>query len=144
MRDGNGERVNAAELVLDVGGEGRYAEAWNLNPSRVRTFGPRRGEPIARLIHARGDAIPLADGSVDVVIVERTPLLPATIRELLRVARPRARFVLRHVETPGGDPHRLVLSLINGKAQRGWTTIGSHRVRETTIQREPGPGDGTS
>jgi hypothetical protein len=121
-------------FVLDIGGEGRHAHAWNLNPSRVRTFGPQRGERIPRLIAARGDAIPLAAQSVDVIIVERTPLRLATLREMLRIARPGAEIILRHVVTPAGDPHRIALQLLPGKNIRQFATIGMHRVQETVIR----------
>ena len=58
---------------LDIGGEGRYADAWNLNPSAVKTIGPNRGQMIPRRIPGRADVIPLPDHSVDQVIMERTP-----------------------------------------------------------------------
>jgi ubiquinone/menaquinone biosynthesis C-methylase UbiE len=121
-------------FVLDIGGEGRHVDAWNLNPSKVRTFGPQRGERVPRLIVARGDAIPLADQSVDVIIVERTPLRLATLREMLRVARPSAQVILRHVVTPAGDPHRVALRSFSGRISRQFATIGIHRVQETVIQ----------
>lgn len=124
------------KIILDVGGEGRHAAAWNLNPSRLRTFGPMRGTTIPRLIRGRSEAIPLATGSVDFLIVERTPLRAATIREILRVAAPGGTIVLRHVVGPGGDPHRFLLAQVSGEVQRGWSMLGSHRVRETTIRRD--------
>lgn len=82
-------------IILDVGGEGRYRRAWNVNPSLVATRGTRRGQPIARLIVARGEALPLATASVQLVIVERTPLRVATLREMGRVLAPGGRIVLR-------------------------------------------------
>src|SRR5690349_19991661 len=121
-------------FIRDVGGEGRNADAWHLNPSRFRTFRPQRGVPITRLIHGRGVARPLADRSVDVLIVERTPLRLPTLREILRVARPTATVVLRHVVTLGGDPHRIALGMLRGNIKRRWLTIGSHTLRETTIR----------
>ena len=120
-------------FVLDIGGEGRNAHAWNLNPRRLRTFGPQRGQLIPRLILARGEAIPLVDHCVDVLIVERTPLRLATLREMLRVARPSAQVILRHVVTPAGDPHRIALQSLPGTNTRRFTTIGIHRVQETVI-----------
>jgi hypothetical protein len=120
-------------FVLDIGGEGRNAHAWNLNPRSLRTFGPDRGQVIPRLILARGEAIPLVDGCVDVLIVERTPLRLATLREMLRVARPSAQAILRHVVTPAGDPHRIALQALPGTNTRRFTTIGIHRVQETVI-----------
>src|SRR5688500_1469436 len=92
-------------MVLDIGGEGRHPRAWNLNPSRVKTLGRHRGAPIPRLILGRADAIPLADGSVDRVYVERTPLRDAALREIARIIRPGGVVTLRHVVIPGRDRH---------------------------------------
>ena len=120
-------------IVLDIGGEGRHPQAWNLNPRARRTLGGR-GEPIPRLIQARGEAIPLADDSVDVLIVERTPLVSATLREMVRVAKPTATAILRHAVTPAGDPHRFALRLLEGTTRRRMTMIGQQQVRETIVQ----------
>ncbi len=61
-------------ITLDIGGEGRHKAAINLNRNRRKTLGAGRGEPIPQLVVGRADAIPLADKSVDYIIVERTPL----------------------------------------------------------------------
>jgi ubiquinone/menaquinone biosynthesis C-methylase UbiE len=121
--------------ILDIGGEGRHPEAWNLNPRRHKTFGPERGQLIPRWIEGRGERIPLPDRSVDVLIVERTPLLPATLVEIARVASPTARIILRHVPAHHLDPHRLAVEVLSGKIERGTITIGSHRLQETVICR---------
>lgn len=121
--------------VLDIGGEGRHSEAWNLNPRRYKTFGPQRGELIPRWIEGRGERIPLPDGSVEVVIVERTPLVPATLAEIARVASSTARIILRHVPVHHLDPHRLAVQALNGTIERGTITIGSHTLQETVIRR---------
>ncbi len=123
----------ASPFVLDIGGEGRHPLAWNLNKRVARSFGPARGEPIPRLICGRGDAIPLGDDSVDQIIVERTPLRAAALREILRVAKPAATVTLRHAVTPAGDPHRLALRLLPGTVQRRNMHIGANLLRETVI-----------
>lgn len=120
-------------FVLDIGGEGRHRGAWNLNPRTHRTLGAGAGRPIPRLILGRGESIPLADHTVDVLIVERTPLRTATLLEMLRVAKPSATAILRHAITPLGDPHRLALEVLKGRATRRVTTIGRHPVRETVV-----------
>jgi hypothetical protein len=124
----------SAPVILDIGGEGRHRAAWNLNPRVRRTFGPRRGEVIPRLIRGRGESIPLADGTVDVLFVERTPLRSQTLREILRVAKPRARIILRHADSPLGDPHRRALDLLGGQVTHSTTTIHGRPVRQTVVR----------
>ena len=126
-------------FVLDIGGEGRHPKAWNLNRSRVKTFGCERGQPIPRLIQARGDGIPLPSDSVDQVIVERTPLRPAALAEITRVARQSATIILRHAISHGLDPHRLALQVLGGDAQRRMTSIGAIAVQETVVRLSPTP-----
>ena len=120
-------------FVLDIGGEGRHPGAWNLNPRTHRTIGAGSGRPIPRLIRGRGESIPLPDHSVDVLIVERTPLRSATLREMLRVVKPSATAILRHAITPVGDPHQRALQVFKGTARQRVITIGRLRVRETVI-----------
>lgn len=121
-------------LVLDVGGEGRHLQAWNLNPSRWRTFGAERGQPIPRLIQARADAIPLANATVDLVLAERTPLRRAALQELLRITKPTGQIILRHVVTPAGDPHRFAIEVLGRVAGRRTLRLGAHEVQESTFR----------
>ncbi|HEU5019513.1 MAG TPA: hypothetical protein VFT69_16245, partial [Pseudolabrys sp.] len=114
-------------IILDVGGEGRHPEAWNLNPLDKRSLAPHRGEPIRRLIRARGENIPLATSSVDLVIVERTPLRPATLREIRRIVKPGAFILLRHADLPWLDPHRNALRMLPGHVHRGKLQIGGQQ-----------------
>lgn len=125
--------VVSPPLVLDIGGEGRHPQAWNLNPRRRKTIGPDRGQPIPRLIIGRGDAIPLADASVDMLIAERVPLRPATLAEMLRVAKPSATIILRHAQVPHHDPHRLAVRMLIGTVRQSTTKIGRQSVQETVI-----------
>lgn len=120
-------------VILDIGGEGRHPAAWNLNPRATKTFGPERGTAIPRHIAGRAEQIPLAAGSVDVVIVERTPLRPSALAEVRRVARPGATIILRHVIGPLGDPHRRALVELAGHVTRRMASIGNITVRETII-----------
>jgi ubiquinone/menaquinone biosynthesis C-methylase UbiE len=125
--------VPPASCVLDIGGEGQHAAAWNLNPRMRRTVRGAAGQCIPRLIVGRGEAIPLRDRSVDVLIVERTPLSPATLREILRVAKPGATVILRHAMTPLGDPHRQAREILAGTATHRVHQLGAVQVRETVV-----------
>ena len=120
-------------FIVDIGGEGRYPEAWNINPSRCKTFGPRRGEPIPRLIRSRAEAIPLPDRYVDMIIVERTPLSRTSFEQIRRIARPPALLLLRHARPFGLDPHRLAKKMLPGRHYEEKCMIGSKTYQQTVI-----------
>jgi ubiquinone/menaquinone biosynthesis C-methylase UbiE len=122
-------------FIIDVGGEGRHPRAWNLNQRRERSGISRAVGPIPRLILARAEAMPLAAASVDLAIVERTPLQRATLRELDRVVKPAGLILLRHAITPGGDPHRVALAHFAGSIERRVFAHRDYRVQETIIRR---------
>ena len=127
IRPGNG-------LTLDVGGEGRHPEAWNVNVSRTKTVGPQRGQPIPRLIVARADALPFADGVASVVVLERTPLRRSVIEELIRVVQPTGTIILRHVPFSDSDRHAPAAELIPGRKHQSRVLIGRQVVQETRFQ----------
>jgi hypothetical protein len=118
-------------LVLDIGGEGRHPAAWNLNPSPVRTIGPRRGDPIPRRLAGRADAIPLPSRSVDLVLVERTPLNREALQEIARVIVPGGQIILRHAIPTRFDPHQLAKSLLPGPHHSQEITLFGRRLQET-------------
>ncbi|MEX0713416.1 MAG: methyltransferase domain-containing protein [Pirellulales bacterium] len=120
-------------MVLDVGGEGRHPHAWNLNLSHVKTVGPGKGQAIGRLILGRAEAIPVADESVDLVIVERTPLTREALREIARVVSRGGRIVLRHVPLPRRDRHALAASVLGRPPERCLAYIAEQLVQETTF-----------
>lgn len=123
-------------FVLDIGGEGRHLAAWNLNRRRTQSGGSGRGqEPIPRLILARTDAIPLADESVDLIVVERTPLRIAALQEIARVVKADGAVLLRHAITPAGDPHRVALGWLAGAAERRVFAHRGYQIQETIIRR---------
>jgi SAM-dependent methyltransferase len=121
-------------FVLDVGGEGRHRTAWNLNPRTERTVRPHRGRPIRRLIRGRGEAIPLPPDSVDVLIVERTPLRTRTLEDIRRVVKPGGWIILRHAAAPLAHPHVLARRLLPGSAHHAIVRIGRQDVLQTTFR----------
>ena len=121
-------------IILDVGGEGRHPEAWNLNPSFVRTIGKKRGQPIPQHILGRADNIPLGDRSVDRVIVERTPLQVSALKEISRVISSNGTIVLRHARSPCGDPHALAKAILPGRLNHRITRLNGQLVQETEFR----------
>ena len=121
-------------IILDVGGEGRHSEAWNLNPSHVKTIGKNRGQPIPHHISGRADNVPMADGSVDRVIVERTPLQVAGLREIARVISSHGTIILRHARSPCGDPHALAKNILPGRISHRIMRLDGQLVQETEFR----------
>jgi hypothetical protein len=121
-------------LVVDVGGEGRHELAWNINPSRFQTIGRNKGQPIPRWLGGRADCIPLPHAVIDWLIVERTPLSKAALRELARVVAPRGRITLRHVPLPWKDRHALAKVMLPGRVCQRLMLIGNTEVQETEFR----------
>ena len=120
--------------MLDIGGEGRYSEAWNLNPRRQRTLSPGRGKDIPRRIAGRAEAIPLPDDSVDRIIVERTPLLKSALFEMARVIKPTGVIELRHAHMSGRHPHYWAWQILPGRCTTRQFWMGQVMVQESVFE----------
>jgi hypothetical protein len=131
--ENNPALTSKGPVILDIGGEGRHPEAWNLNPRSRKTLGQQRGDLIPRLIQGRGECIPFPNQTVDVLIVERTPLRRATLSEMLRVASPCARIILRHAKGHQRDPHQLAVQMLKGAVEQRMAMIGRQPVQETVV-----------
>lgn len=120
---------------LDVGGEGRYATAVNLNPSAEKTLGPDKGQPIPNRIDGRAEKIPLPESSVKTIVVERTPLKNEAIEEIARVAADDATLVFRHPVDEHSNPHARVKKHIDGEVKVDQIDLDGQTVQQLTIRR---------
>jgi hypothetical protein len=111
-------------FVVDVGGEGRHELASNINFSHFQTIGRDTGRPIPRWLGGRADNIPLPRGVVNWLIVERTPLSKAALREFARVIAPTGRITLRHAPLPWKDRHALAKAMLPGQVCQRLFLIG--------------------
>lgn len=121
-------------LVVDIGGEGRYSVAWNVNPRSMVTLGENRGRPIPRHVPGRAEALPFLDGTVDVVIVERTPLRLAAFHEIARIVSENGIVILRHALLPVGDCHALARQILGGELTRRVMPLGNQRLQESVFR----------
>lgn len=117
--------------LLDIGGEGRYLDAWNLNPNETKTLGSRKGTAIPRRIDGRAEVIPLPDRCVGSIIMERTPLRRCAIAELLRVIQRGGTIVLRHHVSDHHDPHGWAHRLIPVGADIRRMKLGNQELQES-------------
>lgn len=90
------QEVRGFPIHIDIGGEGRYADALNINPSKFTSTTGEPGQLIPNWIYGRADELPLPSGSVHRLTVESAPINNQAILEILRVMRPRGQIDLYH------------------------------------------------
>ncbi len=120
--------------LLDVGGEGRYATAMNLNPSPTKTLGPDKGEPIPNRIEGRAENIPLADNTVQTIVVERTPLRNEAIEEILRCASEDATLIFRFASDQHACPSQRIRQRIAGKMRHSDIELAGQTLSQLIVQ----------
>ena len=129
---------------LDIGGEGRYPGAINLNPGTTTTTTGTPGQPIPNLLPGRGENMPLPGQFATFITVENAPItparqgLPGTPAEIARVLEPGGQVRLFHAESPRSTAmHQAVVQAVGGTASSQTVTIQGVRYIETTIQAPP-------
>lgn len=121
--------------LLDIGGEGRYATALNLNPRAEKTLGPEKGQPIPNRLNGRAEDIPLPDNSVQTVVVERTPVRDEALDEITRVVADGGTMVFRHVVADGINPHQRIRERIEGIVEMEDIELDGQQVQQLVIHR---------
>ena len=81
---------------VDIGGEGRYPGAINVNPAMVTSTTGEPGRPIPNLVLGRAEQLPFETGVVDYVTVESAPLRAGAADEIARVLAPGGTVRLHH------------------------------------------------
>ncbi len=86
------------KIHIDIGGEGHYPGANNLNPSSVGTSPPyvRPDKIIPEHVCGVGESIPASHSTVDLITVESTPMTTRTYSEIARVIRSGGEIRLLH------------------------------------------------
>lgn len=105
---GDGGRVH-----IDIGGEGRYPGAVNVNPqpgtSYAGPLGPAK-TPIPNRVAGFGEKLPQANHSADLITVENTPLRPGSPAEIARVIKPGGEIRLQHHPDIALNPTRTTVT----------------------------------
>lgn len=111
------EKRNDGIVHLDIGGEGRYDDAINLNPQGLTSTTGEAGREIPRWLEGFGHHIPLPDHSIHKLTVENAPINPQTMTEILRVIRPRSEINLSHPTDYGAGVHQKLIELLGDKVK---------------------------
>ena len=88
------------KLHIDIGGEGRYPEAYNLNPTSKGTVSPWTNKDIPNHVCGVGENIPVSSGTVDYITEESTPISQATVAEIARVIKKTGHIRLINPKNP--------------------------------------------
>lgn len=83
-------------VILDIGGEGRYFGAINLNPQPITSTTGEAGRIIPNWVPGTGNNIPLPKKSVDLIHLENAPINLDAMWEIQRVMKPRGQIHLSH------------------------------------------------
>jgi SAM-dependent methyltransferase len=83
-------------MHIDVGGEGRFSTAYNLNPRTTTTTTGIPGQPIPNLVLGVGERMPFPDHSANLITIENAPIRPRAASELARVIKPGGTILLWH------------------------------------------------
>ncbi len=124
--------------LLDIGGEGRYENAWNLNPRSRKTIGREKGLAISRHILGRAECIPLPDGCVQQIMMERAPLRRAAVFEMVRVIVPGGTIILRHYVSSDRNPHGMAQQVIDANFSVQEIEIGCQDLQQTRFDNVRG------
>ena len=141
----NADAPNNKTLHIDIGGEGRYPDAINVNPgmfgNKPVTSGPQpggagaAGRPIPNLVQAPGERLPFGNQSVDVVTLQHSPIRPATVIEIARVIRPGGDIRLVGPNTPEVlAAHQNVANAVGGNVYR--TVVGNDVFTNIIVPRK--------
>lgn len=103
---------NNLPVHVDVGGEGRYEDALNINPGKYTSTTGEPGRPIPNWVYGRSDDLPLPDNSVHKLTVESAPLNDQAIMEILRVMRPRSQIEVYHPTEYAQNVHRRIIQFL--------------------------------
>ena len=88
-------------LHIEIGGEGRYPGAYNLNPTSKGTVAPWANKDIPNHVCGVGESIPVPSGTVDYITLESVRMSSPMIAEIARVIKKTGHVRLITPKDPG-------------------------------------------
>jgi hypothetical protein len=116
------------KVHIDIGGEGHFRNAINLN---VKTRTSYTNKPIPNLVLGRAQEMPFRNGVADLITVESSPFSPS---EIARVISPNGTIRLVHPSEFAIDAggHKAMIDLVGGSVTqrtRGFMTYTTIRLK---------------
>ena len=110
-------------VVIDIGGEGRYPNAINVNPATNGSYPPYEGK-IPNRVDSFGEKLPFPDNSVDGIVIESGPINPDVIQEVVRVLKPGGSVRLVTPLPEAEKLHESVIEALGGAATQRPVQMG--------------------
>lgn len=114
---GNGLSANLrrkVNITIDVGGEGRYVGAINLNPMNTTSTTGAPNRPIPNHVEGIGEKMPFRSKVADKIIIEGAPIRPNTPQEIARVVKSGGVIQLLHPSAYATKAHQEVIDATGG------------------------------
>ncbi len=119
---------------IDIGGEGRYPRANNVNPNTTTSTTGTPGRVIPNRVPGRGEKLPFPDRHADGISLENTPLSAQTAAEIVRVIKPGGSIRLQHWADYASETHSLVTNAIPN-CTVNQVTKGGYTITTITVPR---------
>jgi hypothetical protein len=120
-------------LHIDIGGEGRYPNAVNVNPNTVTSTTGTAGRPIPNRVAGTGQQLPFGNAVADGISLENAPILPRTATEIARVLKPGGSVRLVSPADYAKVAHQRVIDAVWGHVQQ--TTVNGITTTVITAPR---------
>lgn len=89
-------KTKTGEVIIDIGGEGRYLNAININPQALTSTTGESGRLIPNWIPGFGHSLPFRNRSIDLIYLENAPLTDKVMNEVHRVLKVNGELKLTH------------------------------------------------
>jgi hypothetical protein len=99
---------------IDIGGEGRYPNAINVNPNTNTSTTGTAGRTIPNRVPGRGESLPFGARHADGISLENAPITAQTAAEIARVIKPGGSIRLVSPSDYAAVAHKRVIDAISG------------------------------
>ncbi len=120
---------------IDIGGEGRYPRATNVNPEDVTSTTGTPGRPIPNRVPGRGERLPFGTNHAEGISVENTPVSAATAAEIARVIKPGGSIRLLHWYDYASVAHQRVIDAVGEGCTVVQTTKNNYTTTVITVPK---------
>ena len=130
VHNSSGADGSKGPVHIDIGGEGRYPNAINVNPNTTTSTTGTAGRTIPNHVPGRGERLPFGARNADGISLENAPITAQTAAEIARVIKPGGSIRLVSPSDYAAAAHKRVIDSISGCNVQQSTVNG---ITTTTI-----------